>query len=406
MTPPDNNADEEIFDAKPERKLLAAGQDLSAALWRYYEAVQSYHSDPASTLSLDEFMGHFSKNLIVNIDHSLVGWRRAIALVEANARVATRNPRGLEWKDPLHPGALMYYARVAAPEDLGYRDRLRIVNAKEHARLDQVEQELSHVCGHPTHSRKPCRKLPTFWPGSGRKSACSIHLTANELAEVSALWDRIVDEFTCPGCAAKAGEECSDDTMVLVDGFYPTPKALKGRSVHTPRLQLLGDTAQRNDAHEPVTGRDDSAVDIKREQHENSEDEFQAFLVEFEESLTSAIEGYDITLPMREGFLCRWDMRVRLIRIAPQALGASSLDEFFVVTLGVGASPSYVRRCDFVPEVLTIFYELLAGDLNRVPVSTEPRLLISDDGQKYRERQWGPAATMAPIPGFDLHAMP
>ena len=50
-------------------------------------------------------------NLIVNIDHSL-GRSRDIALVEANARVATRNSRRLQGKDRVHPVAHLYRDHV------------------------------------------------------------------------------------------------------------------------------------------------------------------------------------------------------------------------------------------------------------------------------------------------------
>jgi hypothetical protein len=38
---------------------------------------------------------------------------------------------------------------------------------------------------------------------------------------------------------ARAGQECDPDSLVLIDGFYATPKAFNGRSVHSPRLELL-----------------------------------------------------------------------------------------------------------------------------------------------------------------------
>jgi hypothetical protein len=67
----------------------------------------------------------------------------------------------------------------------------------------------------------------------GRKSACSVHLDEDEKEDLTRIWDQVVAGFDCPGWAATAGQECNEDSLVLVDGFYPTPKAFNGRNVHT-----------------------------------------------------------------------------------------------------------------------------------------------------------------------------
>jgi hypothetical protein len=83
--------------------------------------------------------------------------------------------------------------------------------------------------------------IAAFWPGVGRKSACSVHLNEVEKDELQGIWDQVVAKFDCPGCSAIAGQECNEDSLVIIDGFYPTSKAFNGRSVHTPRLALLPD---------------------------------------------------------------------------------------------------------------------------------------------------------------------
>jgi hypothetical protein len=237
VTTEDIGGAEGYMEATSERNLLAAGQELSAAFWKYCDAVKAHFAHPDAVLAPDEFMTF--GNLPANLDHSLVRWRKAIAFIEANALVAARNADGREWKDALDPGGLFYFASLARPDDKSYRSRLEIVQAKEAARLERMEDDLSHLCGRPTLSGKPCRKVAAYWPGSGRKAGCSVHLNEAERAQLSSIWDQVVAEFDCPGCSSSAGQECDPDSLVLIDGFYATPKAFNGRSVHSPRLELL-----------------------------------------------------------------------------------------------------------------------------------------------------------------------
>ncbi|TKV28559.1 hypothetical protein FDK12_07835 [Arthrobacter sp. NamB2] len=223
--------------AKLERDLLAAGRELSKAFKIYEQAEIALRTSPDCLLRPDESMQF--EGMSRSFDQALGEWRRAIDLVETNPRVAERSSRGRAWRDPLDPGGLHYFVSLAGPDDLDYRTRLQQAWEREEFRLEAMEEDLAQVCGRATRNGTPCQSLGAYWPGGARKSGCTRHMTPDEKAQLSALWDEVVATIDCPGCVSRAGVACDPDKMVPVDGFFPTPKSFNGRVVHTPRLNAF-----------------------------------------------------------------------------------------------------------------------------------------------------------------------
>lgn len=129
------------------------------------------------------------------------------------------------------------------------------------------------------------------------------------------------------------------------------------------------------------------------------EAEFDAMVEEILQHLSQAVEGYDLTLPLRAGFGARWDLRARIAWAPARSRAVGPWDEFFLVTLVGEDGPAFVKRCDSPPEVLREVYGLIAGDLDPVPGADTVRMCVADGDEAQPAWQWGHAPAGDALPG-------
>lgn len=79
-----------------------------------------------------------------------------------------------------------------------------------------------------------------YWPGRGRASACTRHLTKEEKASLEAIWSAIETAHPCPGCLIDAGQACSESAELTIrpNGEWPRIRGFAGRKMHDVRLEL------------------------------------------------------------------------------------------------------------------------------------------------------------------------
>lgn len=220
------------YDADGERMLFNAGLELWHALETYKEAVLDY--EQRGCLELDEQM----KSLAWagdGLHHELHQLMRAIDVIEDDIPIAAQSKNGKAWTRHLSPKWLLYFLDLAKPGDTGYIPQLT-------ARLEKAKaRELDAKCGRINKAGTPCQAIPVYWPGRGRDSACTRHLSADEKTSLEKVWADIEATHDCPGCSAMSGQPCSLEAsdLVLVDGEWPRIRAFNGRQVHDARLALV-----------------------------------------------------------------------------------------------------------------------------------------------------------------------
>jgi hypothetical protein len=135
----------------------------------------------------------------------------------------------------VEPKWLLYFLDLAKPGDTGYIPQLTALLEKDKAR------ELDAKCGRTNKAGTPCQAIPVYWPGRGRDSACTRHLTDDEKTSLEKVWADIEATHDCPGCSAMSGQPCSEEAsdLVLVEGEWARVRAFNGRRMHDARLALV-----------------------------------------------------------------------------------------------------------------------------------------------------------------------
>jgi hypothetical protein len=134
--------------------------------------------------------------------------------------------------------------------------------------------------------------------------------------------------------------------------------------------------------------------------------EYDSFVDEMLEHLKGSGEGYDLHLPMREAFGAPWDLRVQVAYLPAPRRSVAAWHEFFLVSLTRDGQPHFAIRCDTPPEVIIIVHNLMAGELDDVPVSPEARLNVPDDSKRYPTWLWGKADALLPDAMEDRSSRP
>lgn len=218
-----------------EQRLLLAGTKLLTALREYEKETSDYRDGPLSCLDMDDVMGGLSA-ISGSLEQELLQLHKAIGMIDENTQIAPKSARGVAWQPYLSPRWLLYFADLAKPDDPGYLPQLLDRLAAADARW----REQNAACGRPTRTGAPCRAVPVYWPGRGRDSACTRHLTPEEKRTLEDLWSEIERIYSCPGCLSPAGKPCSEDAepQVLPSGDWPRIRGFAGRKMHDARLYL------------------------------------------------------------------------------------------------------------------------------------------------------------------------
>jgi hypothetical protein len=221
------------YEAAAERRMLRAGVKLLSALQEYTDESFRYTNSPSSCLDMDEGMSSLS-GLSRQLEQELIQWHQAIGMIEENTQISPKSARGVAWKPYLSPRWLLYFANLAKPDDLGYIQQLHALFTADDGR------ELDAECGRPTKTGDPCHAIPVYWPGRGRDSACTRHLTPEEKSSLEKVWSVIERAYSCPGCLVDDGQPCSETAELKVrpNGQWPRMRSFAGRKMHDARLEL------------------------------------------------------------------------------------------------------------------------------------------------------------------------
>lgn len=117
--------------------------------------------------------------------------------------------------------------------------------------------------------------------------------------------------------------------------------------------------------------------------------EYESLVEDIHLSLTYAVAGYDLQLPLMQTFGAAWDLRIQLASVPAHGFSVSSSHEFFMVSLTRAGQPHFVKRCDSPPEVLMVLDDLVSGELEEVPASPEARLDVPENAKTYPVWLWG-----------------
>ncbi|MDO5633431.1 MAG: hypothetical protein Q4G34_00965 [Micrococcus sp.] len=151
------------------------------------------------------------------------------------------------WKGPLTPLQIVTLAQDA-PADAGtYRENLVANTAFHQARANREEHRASLTCDRPTAAGHPCRAATIYLPaGDGTTTAaeglpCRSHVTEQESATITEVYDAAIRAHDCPGCTATAGQSCVTGPnaaahLRLVEGEWARTRSFCKRSVHDVRL--------------------------------------------------------------------------------------------------------------------------------------------------------------------------
>ncbi|GAB2451669.1 hypothetical protein [Nocardia tengchongensis] len=146
--------------------ILAATRRFLRALEEFEHARETHDgSDP--DLRLPDSLDLLSRSACT-VATDLGELQFAYDIIERKLPVAPAGPKGINWRAPLRPEELIYYAEIATSADADYRTQ-RELNAAAAAQRAAVRRvELDHQCGRPTKtSGAPCANRPVYLPGAG-----------------------------------------------------------------------------------------------------------------------------------------------------------------------------------------------------------------------------------------------
>lgn len=206
--------------------------NVQTAQWAYEEA--SHDVDLPTPLR--EVLSGDLQTLLGSLEE--MEW--AYSYIDADGLTPAQTARGANWTAPVTPGLLSHLAETADNSDLPFREQAEQNGRKDRENSERKRLEATAQCPRGTD----CKTRLVTWPGRDLGPACWRHVTDDEKAELSRIYDSAVTELECRGCHASSGTSCTEDTprMTRIDGYYSPIRSFNKRKVHRVRLSDYAET--------------------------------------------------------------------------------------------------------------------------------------------------------------------